>query len=115
MKTWLVRMGIPAALVAVIFLLRATFFAPEEVVVEVQRVELGRVESTITNSRAGSVRARNRAKLSPEIGGHVVELSYREGESVGAGEVLLRLDDSSQRAQLELRRREHEAAKRRLP
>ena len=110
MNKWFLRVGVVAISLAAVFLLRTTFFAPDELVVEVQEVGLGRVESTITNSRAGSVRARNRAKLSPEIGGHVVEISHREGESVQAGDVLLRLDSSSQLALLELRRREQETA-----
>ncbi|MEE8368536.1 MAG: efflux RND transporter periplasmic adaptor subunit [Thermoanaerobaculia bacterium] len=110
MKKWLLRVSVVAISVVALFLLRTTFFAPEELVVEVQEVGLGRVESTITNSRAGSVRARNRAKLSPEIGGYVVEISHREGESVEAGDVLLRLNNSSQLALLELRRREQDTA-----
>lgn len=101
---------IVALLVAIVVALRFTLFAPKPVEVEVAPVERGLVEETITNSRAGSVRARHRARLSPELGGQVVALPYREGDSVAAGEVLLRLDDRAQRARLELARRDVETA-----
>jgi len=65
-------------------------------------VEPGRVESTVTNTKAGTVRARRRAQLSAEAGGRIVEIARREGEHVEEGEVLLRLNDATQRAQLSL-------------
>jgi HlyD family secretion protein len=78
--------------------------------VVVALVAAGPVEETVTNTRAGSVRALRRAKLSPEIGGLVVALPFREGERVQSGDVVLRLDDSLQRAELALAERELGAA-----
>ncbi len=106
MRKWVVRLGIAAALVAVVLVSRATIFKPDPVPVEVAEVEVGRVEETVTNSRAGSVRARRRAKLSPETGGKVVAIPFREGERVRKGDVVLKIDDRSQRARLELAQRE---------
>ena len=40
----------------------------------VTAVERGRVESTLTNSKAGTVRARLRSRLTAETGGRVVEV-----------------------------------------
>lgn len=91
--------------------LRLGVFAPEPVEVRVVIVDTGRVESTITNSRAGTVKAARRARLSPEAAGRVVELPYREGAHVAANELLLRLDDSSHRARLFVARRALEVAK----
>ena len=83
-------------------LLRFTLLAPEPIHVKVVRVERGRVESTITNTKAGTVRARRRAKLSSEVGGRVVEIAHREGDRVKTGVALIGLNDATQRAQLRL-------------
>ncbi len=84
--------------------LRLTVFVPKPLFVEVVRVEKGTVEQTVSNTRAGTVKARRRARLSPENGGRVVELPHRAGSLVKKGDLLLRLDDSLQQAQLELTR-----------
>jgi len=79
---------------------------PDPIPVSVVTVERGRVEETVTNSRAGTVKARQRAKLSPEIGGRVAKIPYRKGDHVRAGDVLLRLHDDSQRAAVQMAERE---------
>jgi HlyD family secretion protein len=84
--------------------LRFTLLRPEPLLVRVARVEPARVESTITNSKAGTVRARRRAKLSAEVGGRLVALVHREGDVVEAGELLVQLNDATPRAQLLLAR-----------
>ncbi len=91
-----------AAFVALVVVLRFTLLRPEPVSVHVAPVEIARVEATVTNSKAGTIRARHRAKLSPEVGGRIAELLYREGDSVAAGEVLVRLADGTPKAQLTL-------------
>lgn len=93
-----------AALVLVGFALRQTVFAPDPIEVRVERVARGRVEATVTNSKAGTVEARRRSRIASEIGGQVVEVAHREGDRVQAGEALVRLSDRSQEAQLELAR-----------
>jgi len=72
----------------------------------VVNVELGQDEETVTNSRAGTVKAQQRAKLSFEIGGRVVEILHRKGARVRAGDVLLRLHDDSQQAAVQMAKRE---------
>lgn len=109
-KRWVVRIAVLAVLVLAVIALRRTVFRPDPVAVTTVAVERGTVEETVTNSRAGTVQARRRAKLSPEVGGLVVETPHREGSRVEAGAVLLRLDDDLQSAQLELARRELAAA-----
>ena len=110
MRTWLVRSAIVVAVIVVTLALKLTLFAADPVEVEVAVISTGPVEETVTNSRAGTVKATRRAKLSPEFGGQVVELPFREGDRVRKGEILLRLEDSLQRARLELSRRESEAS-----
>lgn len=89
-------------LVALLVVLRLTVFAPKPVIVDVTRVERGSVELTVSNTRAGTVEARVRAHLSAETAGRVIEIPVREGDSVKEGQLLLRLDDSLQRARLQL-------------
>ena len=110
MRKWILRLLIVVALVATVLVLKQTVFKAQPIPVTVAEADLGRVESTVTNSRAGTVRAERRAKLSPEMGGQVAELPFREGDRVEAGEIVLRLDDRAQRARLELARRDVEAA-----
>ncbi|MFN7943508.1 MAG: efflux RND transporter periplasmic adaptor subunit [Thermoanaerobaculia bacterium] len=84
---------------------------PQPIPVQVARVARGRVEQTATNSRAGTVKARRRARLSPDTGGRVVALPRRRGERVRAGEVVLELDSTLERGEVALRQRESEAAR----
>jgi HlyD family secretion protein len=109
MKKWLRRFIILIVLVAVAVAAKLTILRPKPVPVQVTEVDRGQVEETVTNSRAGTVRARRRAKLSPEFGGQVVELPFREGDLVNQGQIVLRLEDSLQRARLDLAKRELEA------
>jgi len=96
--------GVVAALLLVGLVLRQTVFAPDPIEVRVERVVRGRVEATVTNSKAGTVEARRRSRIASEIGGQVVEVAHREGDRVQAGEALVRLSALSQEAQLELAR-----------
>ncbi len=86
---------------ALIFLLRMTVFAPEPVEVRIAVVERGTVQSTLSNSKAGTVEARRRSRIAAEIGGRVVEIRHREGAHVKVGELLVRLAEESLRAKLE--------------
>jgi len=104
------RLALLAGLAALVVLLRLTVFAPDLVPVRVVAAEKGRVEETVTNSRAGTVKARRRAKLAPETGGRVLELPRRRGARVRKGDLLLRVDDALQRAQLRLAGDERKAA-----
>jgi len=104
---WLV---IVAVLIVAGVALRLTVLAPDPVVVRTAPAERGTVEETVTNTRAGTVKVRRRARLSPQTGGQVVALPHREGDRVEKGELLLQLDDRVQRAQLELARRSVTAA-----
>ena len=110
MRRWTIRLLILLGIVAVGLALRATVLAPKPVEVTVTPVSRGRVEQTVTNSRAGTVKARRRAQISPEVGGRVVAIPFREGEAFKQGDVLLRLDPSVPDARITLSRRELQAA-----
>lgn len=97
---------LPIAVVLVLilfgFVLRATLFAPDPIEVRIGPVERGVVESTVTNSKAGTVEARRRSRIAAEIGGRVIEIVHREGALVVTGEPLIRLSRVSQAARLDL-------------
>ncbi len=111
MKSSLAKIAIVILVVVALALtLRYTVFRPERVDVTVFRVAPGLVEESVTNSKAGTVKTRKRAMLSPEIGGRVVEIVVREGDTVQAGQVLIRLADDDHAAEVVLRERARTAA-----
>ena len=71
-------LSLTAGLVA----LRVGWLAAKPVPVEVEAVTRGVVEETVTNTRAGTVEARRRARLATEINGRVAEIPHREGAPV---------------------------------
>lgn len=83
-------------------ILKVAVFRDAGLEVKVARAEVGPVEEIVTNTRAGTVKAHHRAKLSPQMGGLVTALPHRKGSRVAAGDLLLQLEDSVQRAQLNL-------------
>ncbi len=103
MRRWIIRLALLAAVVAIAIGVRAWFLKPEPIEVTVTTVESGTVEETITNTRAGTVKAHRRTRLSPESGGMALAIPFDEGQMVKQGDVLLRLDDSMPRAQLAAR------------
>ncbi len=111
MKRWARRLLVPAGVILIIMVLRLTVFRAAPVPVTVYRVQEGRVEDTVVNSRAGTVNSRHRAKMSPGVSGLVLEIPVRKGEAVKQGQILLRLDAGEYRAQVTLASRSLDAAK----
>lgn len=64
---------------------------PQPVMVRLHTVEQGTVEATASNTRAGTVTACRRAKLSPSVSGQIIRLPFREGAQVKKNDVLLEL------------------------
>ncbi|NHN36983.1 efflux RND transporter periplasmic adaptor subunit [Pseudomaricurvus alcaniphilus] len=64
---------------------------PQPLAVQVVTVERGDVEATVANTRAGTVKACRRSRLSMPIGGVVDKLLVSEGDQVVAGQLLLEL------------------------
>ena len=62
---------------------------PKPIAVAVAQATIGRVETTVANTRAGSVMACRRAKLAPPAGGRIEKLNVRKGDRVRTGQVLL--------------------------
>ncbi|TNF99299.1 MAG: efflux RND transporter periplasmic adaptor subunit, partial [Gammaproteobacteria bacterium] len=53
---------------------------PKPVKVLVSAAEIGLVEQAIANTRAGTVKACRRSKLSPSTGGQIAKLDIHEGD-----------------------------------
>jgi HlyD family secretion protein len=106
-RWWAIALGV----IALFVLLRATACRPKPLEVEVARVGRGTVEDAVSNSQAGTVKARMRARVGAERAGRVAAIPHREGSRVRRGEPLLLLDESTARTQLELARRDHEGAR----
>lgn len=75
------------------------FTRPKPLPVVLTEVGHGKVESSIANTRAGTVEACQRTKLSPILGGRIVFLGAKEGDHVKQGQVLMRLWNDDQLAQ----------------
>jgi HlyD family secretion protein len=101
-RRWIKRLSIVIALAAAGALLSWWLLTPDPVPVTVHPVARGTVEETVTNSKAGTVKARRRAKISPEVGGRVNFIGARSGDRVRKGQVLLRINDADLKASVAL-------------
>lgn len=87
---------------------------PEAIPVVLSEVERGKVESTVSNTRAGSVEACLRTKLSPISGGRITYLGVKKGDKVRKGKVLLRLWNEDQEAERKLAEAQVATARKRV-
>ncbi len=99
---WLIALLIAAGLAGLIW--QQT--RPKPVPVSIKPVVRGTVEKTVANTRAGTVEACRRARLSPSVGGQIAVLPIREGDQVAAGDLLLEIWNDDLKAQLEVARQE---------
>lgn len=75
---------------------------PQAVSVIVRQVEHGNVEDIVSNTRAGTIKACRRAKLSPAMGGQIASLPVTEGDQVKKGSLLLEIWNQDLQAEIEL-------------
>ena len=99
-KRWLIRAAVVLLVAVAGFALYASVIRPDPVPVTVFVAARGRVEETVTNSKAGTIKARRRARVSPEVGGRVAEVLVRKGDRVRAGDLLVRIDGTQVKAQV---------------
>ena len=96
-------------LIAVVIAVLAS--RPEPVTVETATVSRGLVADTVTNTRAGTIKACQRARLAPPSGGQIAKLPVKKGDRVQPGQVLLELWNDDVRAQLSLAERDAVASR----
>ncbi|HEX5698311.1 MAG TPA: efflux RND transporter periplasmic adaptor subunit [Rhodoferax sp.] len=87
---------------------------PKPVAVTLTTIDQGRVESSIANTRAGTVEACLRTKLSATMGGRIEVLAVREGDKVKKGQLLMKLWNDDQQAQSALALTQVETARKRV-
>ena len=104
------------ALVVLLLLAGGIWWAgrPKPVAVVLKEIERGKVESSIANTRAGTVEACLRTKLSTILGGRIELLSVKEGERVKKGQLLMKLWNDDQQAQSTLALTQVETARKRV-
>ena len=96
------RLVVLAALVVLIALAAVWLTRPKPIPVVLKEVAAGKVEATLANTRAGTVEACQRTKLSTIIGGRIEYLGVKEGDRVRKGQLLLKLWNDDQQAQAAL-------------
>jgi len=91
-------------LAGLVLLAGAIWYSTRPAAPLVQLVKVGRgvVEATVSNTRAGTVKACHRAKLSSPSGGQIAHLLVKKGERVKSGQVLLELWNNDLQAQARL-------------
>ena len=98
------RIAIIVAVIAVIGLGLFWVTRPQPMPVVLAEVATGKVEATLANTRAGTVEACQRTKLSTIIGGRIEYLGVKEGDKVKKGQLLLKLWNDDQQANAALAR-----------
>ena len=96
------RLGLALAVVLLIVAAVWWFGRPKPIAVVLKEVDLGRVEATIANTRAGTVEACLRTRLATTLGGRIEVLAVKEGDHVKKGQLLIKLWNDDQQAQTSL-------------
>jgi len=68
--------------------------------VETANVDIGLTETTVVNTRAGSITACQRSKLALSVGGQIAAINVKEGQQVKRGDILLNLWNKDLKAQV---------------
>ena len=99
------------AIIAVI-ILSSFLFGGEEKAIKVLSVkpDIRNVEKTVSNTRAGTIDACRRSKMSPAAAGQISVLHVQEGDSVSKGDVLLELWNKETKARVTASERSSEQA-----
>ena len=71
----------------------------QPILVTLVSVERGNISTTVVNTRAGTVDACRRARLSPALGGQISRLPVSDGDYVEKGQLLLELWNADLRAE----------------
>jgi len=104
---WVISVVILAALAAALWHVSR----PEPIAIRVAAAEHGLVQSTVANTRVGTIEACRRARMSPAAAGQVATLDVIKGARVDAGTVLLEIWNDDLTAAVRLAEAEANAAR----
>ena len=97
--------------VIILLLVASSFFYQgdeEAIKVIAVRPEIRNVEQSVSNTRAGTIDACRRSKMSPAMGGQIAVLAVEEGDMVEKGQVLLELWNKETKARVKAAERSSE-------
>lgn len=106
-RTWILL----GAVIVIGGIAAALMSRSKPIAVDVAAVDRGVVAETVTNTRAGTVKACERARLAPATGGQIARLAVKKGDRVKPGQVLLELWNEDVKAQVTLSERDAVASK----
>ncbi len=113
-QKWLRRSLVLLALLAAGAALLWWLGRPQPVAVLTASVGRGTVEATVANTRAGTVEACQRTRLSTISGGRIAVLAVKEGDRVRKGQLLMQLWNDDQQAEQALAQAQLETSRRRV-
>ncbi len=111
MKRMLVRILILTFLGVGIWALIRYESRPQPIPAVITKIENGTVEATVSNTRAGTIKACRRAGVSPMIGGQIAKLHVHKGDHVESGQLLTTLWNDDLVGQLALAKEETKASR----
>ena len=111
MKRILIRILILTAIGTGIWALIRYETRPEAISAVIAQVAQGSVEATVSNTRAGTIKACQRAGVSPMIGGQIARLHVHKGDHVETGQLLITLWNDDLVGQLALAKEETKASR----
>ena len=90
------------ATVILLLVVSSFFYNGSEEAIKVLAVkpEIKMVEQTVSNTRAGTIDACRRSKMSPAMGGQIATLAVEEGDMVEKGQILLELWNKETKARV---------------
>ena len=102
-----IKYGLLAAVGVVVLLILVNWIGGEDDAVEVRVAEVttGEIRKTVLNTRAGTVDACRRARMSPSSPGQIADLPVAEGDAVSEGQVLLEIWNEDLKSEIELSER----------
>ncbi len=114
MSPLLRRILIASVVLAIVVAAIGWLTRPKPIPVRFHDVAAGTVEATLANTRAGTIEACQRTKLSTIMGGRIEYLGVKEGDYVKKGQLLLKLWNDDQKAQQALADTQVELSRRRV-